>query len=236
MPKSAYLRRSCLSMDGRPTWKCLRPSLLFAALNSYPHISQNIGTLRTLIPKAHSGLQSLFDGDLTHHKFPIDCKKLAAFGVYDRKERKNGYLCELFTMLDEIDTPVIYWFEALNDVEAERQFKLITSFGKKQKRASKKIRRVVPLPNGNTTDSKTLYVGKREGGIRKKDKFSNIADRIEQHLGYNTNGMNQGLQLAHWNDGELTINIVKLSSDAAPYLTALELLLAIELMPRLGRH
>ena len=192
--------------------------------------------MRALIPKAHLGLQALFDDNFTHDKYLIDCKKLPAHNEYERKTRKTGYLGQLFTKLDEIETPVIYWFDVHDDKEAERQFKLISSFSKKQKRVSKKIRRVVPLPNGNTTGSRTLYVGKREGGKRKKDNFTNVSDRIEMHLGYNANGMNQGLQLAHWNDGEVTINILALSSDAAPYLTALELLLAIELSPRLGRH
>lgn len=200
------------------------------------HQKNGGNSMKTLFPKAHLGLQTLFDDKFTHHKFPLDCKQLPAFGQYDRKTRTSGYLGKLFTKLDEIKTPVIYWFEAKDGKEAERQFKLITAFGKKQKRASQKTRRVVPLPNGNgTTGSKVLYVGKRHGGCR-KDGFTHIADRMEMHLGYNPTGKNQGVQLVHWNDGQFTLNILELPSGAGPYLAALEQLFAIEFTPLLGRH
>ena len=192
--------------------------------------------MKTLLPTAHLGLQTLFDKKFTHHKFPLDCKKLPAYGIYDRKTRKNGYLSKLFTKLDEIKTPVVYWFETNGGTEAALLFKLITSFGQKQKRVSQKIRRVVPLPNGNAkTGSSILYVGKRHGGSR-KDGFTHIADRMEMHLGYNPNGKNQGLQLVHWSDGQFTLNILELSSGAEPYLATLEQLFAIEFAPLLGRH
>jgi hypothetical protein len=200
------------------------------------HYNKTNGNMITLIPKSHAGLLALFKNNLTHHKFPIDCKKLPAYGTYNRSTRKSGYLGKLFTDLDNIAGPVIYWFEAESSTEADRQFKIISSYGKKQKRTSQKIRRVVPLPNAGITGSKVLYVGKREEGKRKKDGFTFIADRMEMHLGYNPSGKNQGLQLAHWNDGMLMIHVVELAPGAEPYLTALELLFAIEFEPLLGRH
>lgn len=193
--------------------------------------------MKKLIPTALSGLNTILKIKSTPHQFKIDCKKLPAFGVYSRASRKSGYLSKLFEKFDEITTPVIYWFEAADSNEAERQFKLITFHSKKHKRVAKKTRRVVPLPNGNSTKgSKTLYVGKRQGGFRKKDGFSHIADRIEMHLGYNPNGMNQGMQLVHWNDGKFTLNILEVGPGSESYLATLEQLFAIELSPLLGRH
>lgn len=192
--------------------------------------------MKKLIPAALSGLNSVLEGNRVPYQFHIDSKKLPSFGVYERATRKNGYLGELFEKLDRITSPVIYWFEAAHNTEAERQYKLIMSHGKKHKRIARKTRRVVPLPNGTAVKgTRTLYVGKRQGGCR-KDGFSNIADRIETHLGYNPNGMNQGMQMAHWNDGIFTLNILEIGTGSEPYLTTLEQLFTLQLSPLLGRH
>jgi hypothetical protein len=193
--------------------------------------------MKKLIPTAKLGLQTIFDDKFHHHTFPIDCTKLPAYGTYSRATRTTGYLGKFFKKLDKITTPVIYWFETIDSKEADRQFKLITAFARKHKRSAKAVRRITPLPNANLgKGSKVLYVGKRHGGSRKKDGFTHIADRMEMHLGYNPKGLNQGIQLAHWNDGEVVINILELSKDAGPYLSTLEQLFAIELQPLLGRH
>ena len=193
--------------------------------------------MKSLFPKAHLGLENLFAKKFKHHTFHIDCRKLIDCDSYIRSTRHSGEAAKLFRCLDKIKTPIIYWFEVEDEKEAKRQLKLAESYRTKQKRAKKDKRRVMPLPNGKiNSKSNVLYVGKRQGGISKKEGFTHAADRMEMHLGYNPKGANQGMQLVHWCDCNVTVNILELPKDAGPYLTTLEQLFAIEKAPYLGRH
>ena len=191
--------------------------------------------MKTLLPKSIPGLQTLFDRKYKHHVFELDCAAMPAFSSYCRGKVKKGDVSDIFANLAGIKTPIIYWFEFNGTVNVRHQLQLLEKYRRQQKRLGKKNGRVVPLSNANGT-GKVLYVGKRLGGCSKKTGFTYAGDRIEMHLGYNRNGSNQGLQLCHWCDARLTLNVVELSKGAAPYLTAIELLFALELNPRLGRH
>ena len=191
--------------------------------------------MKSLLPKAIPGLLILLDSQATHHRFELDCPNMPAFGKYDRSKSKRGNLTALFKKLDRIKTPIVYWFEFADTATARKQLIRMESYRRQQRRVAKKVRRVVPLKNASST-GKVLYAGKRLGGCSQKTGFTYAGDRIEMHLGYNLNGGNQGLQLCHWCDAELTLNIIELPKSAAPYLTAIELLFALELNPRLGRH
>ena len=191
--------------------------------------------MKTLLPKSIPGLQTLFDRKYKHHVFELDCAAMPAFSSYCRGKVKKGDVSDIFANLDSIKTPIIYWFQFDDAATARKQLLRLESYRRQQRRVAKKVRRVIPLKNASST-GKVLYAGKRLGGCGKKTGFTYAGDRIEMHLGYNRNGSNQGLQLCHWCDARLTLNVVELSKGAAPYLTAIELLFALELNPRLGRH
>ena len=190
--------------------------------------------MKTLIPKSISGFEALLGQPFKQHRFAIDCAKMPGYDDYHRNNGNKGNLTDLFKSLARIKTPVIYWFEFDAAVYVPKQLKLVEQYRKKQKRLSKKSGRVVPLPNSNGA-GKVFYVGKRLGGSA-KDGFTHASGRIEMHLGYNTNCANQGLQLCHWCEAQLTLNIIQLPRVAGRYLTIIEQLFAIELTPRLGRH
>ena len=191
--------------------------------------------MKNLLPKAIPGLQTLLDNKVTHHRFDLDCATMPAFEKYDRGNSYKGNLTDIFKKLASIKTSIIYWFQFNDPLQVRQQLRQLERYRRQQKRVGKKDRRIVPLTNATSTGG-ILYVGKRLGGCHKKTGFTYAGDRIEMHLGYNPNGGNQGLQLCHWCDSKLTLKVVELPKSAAPYLTAIELLFALELNPRLGRH
>lgn len=139
-----------------------------------------------------------------------------------------------FNILNDIGhNSSIYWFSAKrNDIDNLLLPKLKDS----QNYLNAKSRKIPPI---NEIYKDCLYVGIRKGGIRKKDKLSNLSGRIIIHLGYYNKG-SQGLQLLHWAKNlnvNIELNILKLENNYNySHLKAAEILLADELEPLFGRH
>jgi len=141
---------------------------------------------------------------------------------------------KIFKELDLKTNNCIYWFDLVNNENAKE----INSLLDIKREELKKNKRVIPPKNINV-NSKTLYVGIRRGGVRRRDKLSNISGRIIQHLGYYEKGSTQGLQLVHWaNQANKTIflNVVELINIPNEYLNAIENIVAYKLKPLCGKH
>ena len=124
-----------------------------------------------------------------HNDFSLDIVKHARFE-------------ELFSVLNSKTTYCLYWFECADEKNAKT---LIERLNNKRTDLIRETRNVPP-PNSNT-DSNFIYVGVRQGGVRKKGSFSNISSRIVQHLGYYKVGSTGALHLFQWaNDFEMEIN------------------------------
>ena len=149
--------------------------------------------------------------------------------------RNDPFFCELFRDLDLKTQNCLYWFNLDNEKEAKEVNKMLDD----NRELLRNMNRVVPPTNKNVK-SKTLYVGIRRGGVRKRDLLSNISGRIIQHLGYYKKGSTQGLQLAHWIKSEkkakFTLNVVELINLPNEYLNAIENIVAHQLKPLCGKH
>jgi len=154
---------------------------------------------------------------------------------YKTDIRTDSNFIELFKELDSRKQNCIYWFSLGNEKEAD----LINSCLDDNRKKLKQGLRVVPPKNKNAK-SKTLYVGIRRGGVRKRDLLSNISGRIIQHLGYYEKGSTQGLQLIHWvkNERDVTfyLNVVELVDIPNEYLNVIEEIVAYLLKPLCGQH
>jgi len=165
------------------------------------------------------------------HNFIIDCSKMPKAEDFNLNLRKHGFFGEMFTELDKISSPCLYWFMCINESEAAKSKENLIQFRHNMGIHS----RNVPAPNKNT-NSKYLYLGIRQGGVRKKDGLTNIASRIFQHLGYYSVGSTQGLQLVHWAKLKLKLVILELPSEVKPYLNIFEKFYALKLRPVIGQH
>lgn len=190
-------------------------------------------TLDQFISKPQSSFEQLFSEEVKHFKMPIDCSK---FETPNFKSDQKNFI-DIITQLNVFKKPCLYWFEADDRAAAKHFISSLDAF-----RAGQELdthRRIVPTVNMNLrsgVDTQVLYVGKRNGGYRKKDGLSNIAGRINIHLGYYKVGTTQGLQLAHWSKHKINLNVLELPDHAAEYLPVLEKLLAQKLKPLCGRH
>lgn len=132
----------------------------------------------------------------------------------------------------------LYWFETNTSKDAIQLMNLLND--KRNSLWEREFdKRKVPVDNINL-NSKTLYVGVRQGGNpRKKDNLTNISGRIIQHLGYYDKGSTQGLQLIHWAKEarvDIKINVLHFDDIQKEYLYVLEKLFALELKPLCGKH
>jgi len=128
----------------------------------------------------------------------------------------------------------IYWF----NFESERKAAKINLLLDNNREELKDKFRVIPPPNKNE-NSKTLYVGIRRGGVRKRDKLTNISGRMIQHLGYYDKGSTQGLQLVHWANkanASIFLHVVELVDLPDTYLNVIEGIVAYKLKPLCGKH
>jgi hypothetical protein len=163
------------------------------------------------------------------HIFDIDCSKIPKAEEFDFDNRKKGILGNLFTTLEKIETPCLYWFECENVEEAGKAKNDLEKF------RDRKSERNIPAKN-NINNSTYLYVGIRQGGKRKRDGFSYIAGRIYIHLGYYKEGSTQGLQLVYWTKSAIKLSVIELPTDMNPYLNIIEKFYAISLKPVIGKH
>jgi hypothetical protein len=186
--------------------------------------------LNNLIKNQLKEFENIIELDLIKHQFEIDCANMPRFENFDFWKRKEGFFGTLFTKLDTLSGPCIYWFE-FETSELTHEIKEVTNKFREKK---KEHGRTIPAKNKNF-DSKYLYVGIRQGGTR-KDGFSNIAGRIFHHLGYYTKGSTQGLQLVHWSKHMIKLSIIELPKKGKPYLNIIEKIYANSLKPILGKH
>ena len=142
--------------------------------------------------------------------------------------RESEQLKEVFVKLKQIKNPVLYWFEIdETKITAEKIRSLyIEHLTKKSNRA------ISSYKKDFDRNSKTLYVGKVKTGFW---------GRFITHLGYHKSIQTAGLQLFHWYnvvDGlpALKLNYIVFEREMEDLISVLELDLARELKPILGRY
>lgn len=142
--------------------------------------------------------------------------------------RKSEQLKDVFDELKKIKNPVLYWFEIdVTKINAETVRKLyIEHLAKKNNRAISSYKKNFDI------HSKTLYVGKVKKGFW---------GRLITHLGYHKSNQTAGLQLFHWyniSEGlpSLKLNYIVFEREMEDLIAVLELDLARELKPILGRY
>lgn len=184
--------------------------------------------LETELTKILNGLDSLD----TVKKYTVDAAKMPnreKFSGFDCRT-EDEYFGKMFAELDTIDQPVIYWWTCGTKAEAQVAHKKLLAFRKKKKHHGRNV-----PPDNKNKDSRCLYLGKRNGKITKRKKYSAITSRIYQHLGYYSKG-SQGLQLWYWSQEQFTLNILVVPKKLQPYLETFEKSLSIKFKPLLGRH
>ncbi|HBD25440.1 hypothetical protein [Flavobacterium sp.] len=185
--------------------------------------------LSEIISKPEISFDSIFSKEIKLHKFIIECSKLEE---PDYNMKDLGYVKSVNPIIRElmqIVNPCIYWFEADNEFEADEMMGDLNTF------RNKKIGRTIPPKNKNY-GGKCLYLGVRQGGMRKKGNFSFIAGRISIHLGYYHVNSTQGLNLVYWANHNVVLNVLELPQESSIYLNLLEKLLASQMKPLCGRH
>lgn len=147
--------------------------------------------LSDFVLKPEISFDSIFNNEIKLHEFKIDCSKLEKPNYIEDNLSYVKSVLPIIHKLMSIDNPCIYWFEAENENIAKELISHLDIF------RNNEMGRKVPPKNKNR-DSKCLYIGIRQGGIRKKDNFSFIVGRIAIHLGYYHVTITQGLNLAYW--------------------------------------
>lgn len=186
--------------------------------------------LKNFITKPQYSIEDLFNEEITLHQFEFDGSNLEE-PKYN-PEGKIDYAVSILHIINQIryiDKPCLYWFETEDENKIPELLDNLNKF------LLEFPNRKTPKPNKNKK-SKCLYVGVRQGGLRKRDNFSQIAGRIVIHLGYYKVGTTQGLNLAYWAKAKLKLNILELPSEASIYLNILEKMMAEKLKPLLGSH
>lgn len=144
----------------------------------------------------------------------------------------------MFDELQKIKSNCLYWLEVKTVAEAMELKSRICVKKKELWSEDKKVCRVLPALNKNE-NSTVLYVGVRKGSAAKKQKITNIAGRIVQHLGYYREGRTQGLQLAYYTrelEVDITLHVYSLHNCPDEYLYILEKIMAKKLRPVCGVH
>ncbi len=136
---------------------------------------------------------------------------------------------ELYNNLKTLKCPVLYWFELdKNKVDVDS---IIADFKNFKENNKGRDSSAFPFTKDFSDRLKILYLGKV-----KKDFHL----RLVNHLGYSTNPNTVGLQLAHWFDtgkyGNLTLNYITLNKEMEQLISVLEIELAKELKPLIGKH
>ena len=139
------------------------------------------------------------------------------------EEHKN-----IFSNLIELKKrPILYWFsideKISNAIYIREKYIEYKNLNSKRNCASYKT--------GLDSNSKTLYVGKV-----KKDFHL----RLVTHLGYSKNENTAGMQLFHWYNpleyGNITLNYIVFNEEMSDLITILEMELARELKPIIGKY
>lgn len=164
----------------------------------------------------------------------IDCSLLPETNT-DGKELPEEIKRNIFSHLHQFDQteievnkcPAVYIFELCNEQDRER---VIKAFEKVKDQ--KEINRSFPALRNKIPQSKYLYVGKVE---------REVGGRIVTHLGYYQSNYNHGLQLAYWAKElnpplKLNLHVLRFKEDFRDYIAAMEVIMAKELQPIIGKH
>ncbi len=139
----------------------------------------------------------------------------------------------MFILLNKKPSHCLYWFSLQSKETAKKLNDLLNDCRESLSRPL----RAVPPKNKNTW-SNVLYVGIRKGGVRKRDKLTNISGRIVHHLGY-YKGATRGLQFVHWakdKNFEIELHIIEFKDLPDEYLNVIESIVSYSLKPLCGKH
>ncbi|WP_017496805.1 hypothetical protein [Flavobacterium sp. WG21] len=123
--------------------------------------------------------------------------------------------------------PILYWFSIDDTISNAKHLReKYTAF-----RNSGQPRSTASYKTYFDANSKTLYVGKVKEGFHL---------RLVTHLGYSKNPNTAGMQLFHWYNpevfGNLTLNYMVFNEEMGDLITILEMELARELKPIIGKY
>ncbi len=166
--------------------------------------------------------------------YSFNLKDLPDLNNFTADIRGDKAFKNIFTELDKKMSHCLYWFEVDEKVTCSNLQELLNSSRELLKR---NLRRV-PVKNKNT-DTAVIYVGVRQGGVRKKDGLSNLSGRMCIHFGYYPPGSTGGLQLVHWTnklDCKINLKVVEFENLPTDYLYTLEKIVAFKLKPMCGKH
>lgn len=165
--------------------------------------------------------KTLLSGHKDYQHFDVICDDLLKeYLVND--VRKSEAFVGVFNKLQE--GPALYWIEVISSTSKDEILHAIRNY------KSLEERRNAPAVKKRVADSAILYVGKVKG---------HFWGRLVQHMGFNRSPNTQGLQLAHWGRNmklKVKFHVLTFEEDMAPYMSILELALAKELKPMLGKH
>lgn len=168
------------------------------------------------------------------YSFPFNLSELPPHNDFQLDIRKHGRFVDLFSTLNEKKMYCLYWFTCDSNVHATT---LMDSLNVKRETL---IGTWTVPPKNDNKDSNVIYVGVRQGGVRKRDDLSNLSGRIIQHLGYYKKGRTGALHLLQWcaeQDMNITLNVMEIGNPPHPqYLYIIEKLAAITLKPLCGKH
>jgi len=164
-------------------------------------------------------------GEIKH--FEIDCSKLKEF--LNENILKSNDFKELFKILQKIKGPCVYWYQVVApDITSTEIIDSFTAYKNNLDR-----NRAVPAisyKKSINNNSKYLYVGKVK---------RNFYGRVIQHLGCFNVQQTQGLQLYYWAKElnlKLELSVIEFDSSMENLLPVIELAVAEELKPLIGKH
>lgn len=153
------------------------------------------------------------------------------FSCEDLEDNSNCAISEsykfkdLFTNLDKIKGPVLYWYEVTSDHSDDDILNALIEYSKKEKH-----RAIPAFHKKSNKPTRILYVGKCK---------RNFKTRVIQHLGYANNKATQGLQLFYWAKDlglKLKLHAIEFDNDMADIMLIVESFFAKKLNPLVGKH
>lgn len=156
------------------------------------------------------------------HQFDIECFAMKDYNYVN--VLKDSDFSHIFERVVNITGPCLYYFTIESDHHADEIISRVQIY--KNTPGAKSV----PAIKKNFPRTKVLYVGK----VKKA-----FWGRLVQHLGYYKVPRTQGLQLFYWTQNtnlKLKLNVLEFEVEMADYMAVLEIKLAKELQPILGRH
>lgn len=187
--------------------------------------------INTIISDSIEKLKANLSSEIDIKSIPIDQK------FFDEKYMKSVNITkELseFNKLLKINQPVLYWFEFdTTKVSKEVLRAKYESYRNKfvKDYNHKEYRNTAAVKKDYRECTNILYVGKVKNGFW---------GRLVTHLGYNISVKTAGMQLFHWFEpikyGDLRLNYWVLNDDMNNLIALLEIELAQQLNPLIGKY